>query len=91
MMWILFLALGGVVAWQLVLQTGAGAKRLECPACDLYITGARPGEGDSVLCPHCREFGVIAGGVQCGTPASRAVPIQLAYQQDASLGRSSSR
>jgi hypothetical protein len=117
-MWILFLAVGGVAVWQIMLHTGAGAKRLECPACDLYITGARPSEGDSVLCPHCREFGVIQAGklvkpapdhvaeraiycaelpieglrwpdgcVQCGTPASRGIPVKLVYEQDASMGR----
>jgi hypothetical protein len=61
MMWILFLALGGVAVWQIALHTGAGAKRLECPSCDLYIMGARPSQGDSVLCPHCREFALYDG------------------------------
>jgi hypothetical protein len=62
MMWLLFLALGGVAIWQIAVVSGAGSKRLECPACDLYIMGALPREGDSVLCGHCREVAIYEAG-----------------------------
>jgi hypothetical protein len=61
MIWLVFLALGGLAVWQIAVQTGMGAKRLECPACDLYIMGARPSRGDAVLCANCREFGLFDG------------------------------
>ncbi len=62
MLWILVLALGGVAVWQIAIASGVGSKRLECPACDLFIMGALPSEGDSVLCGHCREIGLFEGG-----------------------------
>jgi hypothetical protein len=49
-------------------QAGVGTKKLECPACDLYIIGARPSEGESVVCPHCRALGVM-GDKKLVTPA----------------------
>src|SRR5688572_17357045 len=61
MPWVVSVALGGLAVWQIAVHTGMGAKRLECPACDLYITGARPSRGDAVLCGHCREFGLFDG------------------------------
>ena len=59
MLWIVFVALGAVVAWQLM--RASGGKKLECPACDLYIVGALPKTGESVLCGHCREFALYDG------------------------------
>jgi len=62
MMWLIFVALGGVATWPIAVLSGPGPKRLECPACDLYITGVHAKDGESVLCPHCREFGVMLAG-----------------------------
>lgn len=60
--WILMLTLAGVVVWKFAIAGGVGAKRLECPSCDLYILGARPHVGGSVVCPHCRAVGVFRTG-----------------------------
>jgi hypothetical protein len=62
MLTVVVVALAGVVVWKLVLTGGIGAKRLECPACDLYILGARPSEGDAVLCGSCRAWGLYKAG-----------------------------
>ncbi len=62
MLTVVMLALAGVVIWKVVLTGGIGAKRLECPACDLYILGARPSEGEAVLCGSCRAWGLYKGG-----------------------------
>lgn len=62
MLWLLFVVLGGVVVWKLVWPMGVGAKRLECPACDLYIVGARPSEGGSVVCGNCRAVALYTQG-----------------------------
>jgi hypothetical protein len=62
MLTVVALTLAGVVIWKVAMAAGVGAKRLECPACDLYILGARPTEGTAVLCGHCREFGLFRGG-----------------------------
>lgn len=117
MLTIIVLALGGVVVWKVMMVGGVGAKRLECAACDLYITGARPSEGEAVVCPHCRAFSLFQQGTlvavpagyiapqpifcaelplegtrwqtqccACDEPATRVVPIQLTYTQDASFG-----
>lgn len=59
MLWLVFFALGGVVAWQFAVA--GSAKKLECPSCDLYIVGALPKEGESVLCSNCREFALYQG------------------------------
>lgn len=74
MVWIVALVLAGVVVWQIALQTGAGAKRLECPACDLYIVGARPSDGDSVVCGNCRAVSLYTGGALVAPAPDQVAP-----------------
>ena len=62
MLTVIALTLAAVVIWKVAISAGVGAKKLECPACDLYILGARPSEGEAVLCGSCRAWGLYKAG-----------------------------
>jgi len=74
MLWILFLVVGGVAVWQLGIAGGVGARRLECPACDLYIVGTRVRSGESVVCPHCRAVALFDGKGLAAPPDDHVAP-----------------
>jgi len=73
MLWILFAALGGVAVWYAV-GGKLGAKRLECPSCDLYIHGVVLDPDGAVLCPHCRAYASVEGSKLVKTPPDRVAP-----------------
>lgn len=70
MLWILALALGGVAVWYAA-GGKLGAKRVECPSCDLYIHGVDMDPDAAVLCPHCRAYASVEDGKLVKTPADR--------------------